>query len=158
MRRSIAALALFRRDADGQTLWLARWNEKWRRFHFVGGHKRPSETFRECVEREVAEELGLTAGADFRCADEPLAHLEYTAWSHGAGQETAYEMELFDVELCRDSARQKVAADSANRWVSQTEIVAGRCADGRPISETMAQLLTKAGLIAEANHAAESPG
>src|SRR5262245_472085 len=99
MRQSIAGLALIRRQQDGRTLWLAQWNPKWQRYNFVSGHKRPDESFRDCVVREVGEELGLSAGTDFHAAAEPLAHLEYTDWSESARQETAYVMELFEVRL-----------------------------------------------------------
>jgi molecular chaperone DnaJ len=64
MRQSVAAVALIRRSEAGQALWLAQWNPHWRRYNFVAGHKRPDESFRQCVVRELAEELGLREGAD----------------------------------------------------------------------------------------------
>src|SRR5205814_72605 len=87
MRQSEAAVALIRREQDGQTVWLAQWNDKWRAYHFVSGHKRSNETFRECLVREVAEELGLKEGANYTAAPMPAAHLEFTAFSQGAGVE-----------------------------------------------------------------------
>lgn len=149
MRESIAAVALIRREQDGQRYWLAQWNRHWQRYHFVGGHKRPEESFRECVVREVSEELGLRDSTDFRAAAEPLARVEYTAWSESAAQETHYTMELFDVELAGDTAWQTVDGDSRNRWLTETEIRAQRCADGQPASESMVRLLTTAKLLAE---------
>ena len=59
MRQSQATVALIRPVHDGQNLWLAQWNPKWRQFHFVSAHRRPDETFRECLVREIAEELEL---------------------------------------------------------------------------------------------------
>jgi ADP-ribose pyrophosphatase YjhB (NUDIX family) len=155
LRRSIASLAIFRGQEGGRTLWLARWNDNWRRLNLVGGHKLPEESFRDCIQREVTEELGLVADVDFRCADEPLAHLEYTAWSHSAGEETAYVIELFDVELCGETAHRMVAGDPMNCWLSSAEILVGSSDDGRPVSETTAQLLTKAGLFSDAGRVSE---
>src|SRR5439155_11076042 len=63
MRQSTAAVALIRRQQRGQTVWLAQWNPGWQRYHFVAGHKRPNETFRECAEREIGEELDLQKGS-----------------------------------------------------------------------------------------------
>ena len=146
MRESIAAAALIRREQDGQTYWLAQWNLHWQRYHFVGGHKRPHESFRECVIREVREELGLCEGADFHAAPEPLAHLEYTAWSESAQQETNYTIELFEVQLVSETARQKVDADKRNRWLAKDELRLQRTAEDMPVSETMALLLSKANL------------
>lgn len=59
MRLSEAAVALIRREHDGPTLWLAQWNQNWRTYTFVGGHRWPEETFRECLVRELGEELGV---------------------------------------------------------------------------------------------------
>jgi hypothetical protein len=60
MRQSLASIALIQRN---QRQWLAQWTENWQGYHFVGGHKRPDESFRDCVIR-VAEELLLAEGTD----------------------------------------------------------------------------------------------
>ena len=143
MRQSTAAVALIRRQQRGQTVWLAQWNPGWQRYHFVAGHKRPNETFRECAEREIGEELDLQKGSDFTVDEEPLAHLEYTAWSEGAKAETNYTAELFQVELNGYAAWERVEANTANRWLSKEEIRSGHCGDGAPVSETMRFFLSK---------------
>jgi hypothetical protein len=93
--------------------------------------------------RELGEELGLREGVDFRLVPEPLAHLEYTAWSESAGAETAYTMELFEVELVEPAARQKVDANPANRWVTKEEIRSERAEHGEPVSPTMGLILSR---------------
>jgi 8-oxo-dGTP pyrophosphatase MutT (NUDIX family) len=140
MRRSIAALALIERDRNGRNEWLAQWNSHWQRFHLVGGHKRGEESFRECVIREIEEELGLRDGVEISVAARPKAHLEFVAW---AQTETAYTMELFEARFRGLAACEKVEANPQNRWLSEAEIRAGRCADGRPVSPTMRQLLAE---------------
>jgi 8-oxo-dGTP pyrophosphatase MutT (NUDIX family) len=142
MRRSVAAAALIRSDENGRTLWLAQWNPRWRGYHLVGGHKRPEETFRECLVREIGEELGLVEDEEFVVAAEPTARLEFTAWSEGAREETSYAMELFAVAL-RGPAREKIDAHSANRWLDEGEIRRGRAADGKAVSPTMHRLLAE---------------
>jgi 8-oxo-dGTP pyrophosphatase MutT (NUDIX family) len=79
--RPIAAFAVIRRDERGQTLRLAQWNPKWGAYHFVGGHKRPEETFRECLVREIGEELHLCEGLDYRIASAAPTHLEFMDFS-----------------------------------------------------------------------------
>src|SRR5262249_17180528 len=119
MRRSLAALALIHRTTDpGETVWLLRWNQRWQAFSFVGGHREDGETCRACCVREVAEELGLHDGGDCHVAMQPLKHLEFTAWSQAAQEDTAYTFELFEVELRTPAARQQVAASPHNRWVT----------------------------------------
>ena len=71
MRSSVAACALFRRaTATGRVEYLARWNDSWNDFHFVGGHIREDESFRDCCVRETTEEFGLVDGRDFGVAAE----------------------------------------------------------------------------------------
>ncbi len=140
VRRSEAAVAVIRRVQDGQTFWLAQWNPKWQAYHFVGGHRRPEESFRECLTREVGEELGLVEGADFQMSPAFPIHLEFTDFSESARTETDYIMELFALEL--DSrAIPKVEGNPENRWLTEAEIEAGRTHDGRPVSTTMRRLL-----------------
>lgn len=147
MRNSVAAIALIPREVDGHTEWLARWNRNWKAFSFVGGHKEVDETFRDCLIREVIEELGLEPDADFHVADSPQSHLEYVGWSDGARAETAYTMELYPVDLTGDFTHEKIDADPDNRWLTAAEIQSARTKDGRPISGTMALLLQMAGLL-----------
>ena len=140
MRQSLAAVAVIRREADGETVWLAQWNPHWHRFNFVAGHKRGDESYRECMVRELGEELGLAEGCHFALPAEPAAHVEFTDWSQSAQEQTAYTMELFDVRLS-DEACRIVDADSRNRWLTEAEIRARACRDGKPVSDTMEQLL-----------------
>lgn len=146
MRQSNAAVALIRRLQDGQTHWLAQWNPRWQKYHFVSGHRRPEETFRECMVRELGEELGLHEGVDFQIPTGSPAHFEYTAWSESAAANTAYTVELFEVELVSFVARQKVDTDTQNRWLTDEEIRSKRCEDGKPVSPTMGLLLSMPGL------------
>jgi 8-oxo-dGTP pyrophosphatase MutT (NUDIX family) len=144
-RRSVAAVALIRRRYGGPMRHLVQWNANWAAFHFVGGHKRPGETFRDCLVREVGEELGLAEAVDFAAPAEPVVHLEFDAMSASTGRMTAYTMEVFEVEILGDAALAKVAANPENRWVSEAEIHSGRCGDGTPISPTTELILSMLG-------------
>ncbi len=144
MRQSIAAFALFHRESEGRALWLAQWNERWEAFHLVGGHKRPTESFRECAIREVSEELRLAEDKEFVVADQPVAHLEYSAWSRSANEQTGYIMELFEARLVGREADRIVNSLPSNRWLSESEILAKKSNDGLAVSETMERLLAEA--------------
>ena len=145
MRESIAALALIRREENGRTLWLARWNPKWERYHFVSGHKHADESFFECVVRELGEELNLARETDFIVGPEDRTRVEFVAWSESAQEDTAYTMELFDVKLTGAGAREKIELDPWNRWLEEAEILSHQAADGNPVSETMERLLAEVG-------------
>jgi hypothetical protein len=149
MRTSVAAFALFRRaDPDGRVEYLAQWNDGWHAFHFVGGHKRDSESFRVCCARDVAEELGLVEGRDFRIAPERRCQLRYIHWSERARANTAYTVELFDSELLSPSVA-SVEADANNRWLIESDIRTGHCRDGKAVSPTMPRILSLAGLMSD---------
>jgi 8-oxo-dGTP pyrophosphatase MutT (NUDIX family) len=148
MRQSEAAVALIRQVRDGQTHWLAQWNDKWGAFNFIAGHRRPDETFRECLVREIAEELHLSEGTDYRVSAEPPIHLEFVDFSQSTQTQTHYIMELFNVEL-NPEVHPRVESNSANRWLSAAEIEAGQTQDGQPVSATMKRLHKMTGTFSE---------
>ncbi|HVA51050.1 MAG TPA: NUDIX hydrolase [Pirellulales bacterium] len=145
MRTSLAALALITRRRTGETEYLAQWNPEWAAFHFVGGHRYADETFRDCLVREIGEELGVAPGG-LAMADDPTARLHYVATSRRAGAETAYTMELFDVELNGDELC-RIEQRPENAWLGSEEISAEAMHDGRAISPTMSLLLGKTGRL-----------
>jgi 8-oxo-dGTP pyrophosphatase MutT (NUDIX family) len=150
MRTSTASLAVIRRPStDGLPLYLAQWNDCWQAFHFVGGHKDDDESHRACLVRELFEELGVLPQPDDpdagglpqtgpRChvGAAPLGRLEYEAFSRSAGERSFYQVELYAVELSPEAIAH-VANNPNNRWVSESEIEAGRCGDGKAVSDTM---------------------
>ena len=88
--------------------------------------------------REIGEELSLTSSTEAMVAGNPQAMLDFSAWSESAGALTSYQMAVFEVELSGDTALATVAGNADNRWVAESEIVAGECVDGTRISPTMA--------------------
>ncbi len=149
MRESAAAVALIRRQENGQSTWLAQWNSKWQRYHFVGGHRQEPETFRDCLVRELVEELGLHELSDVVVAEQPRQRLEFVAWSESSHQQTRYTFELFEVEFAGESVIRKVDANPQNRWVSEAEMRQGGASDGRLISPTMFLVMSQAKLAAD---------
>lgn len=147
---SEAGLALIRRDGPGRVSeYLTLWNDRWARFSLPGGHVEPGETFRVCLVREVAEELGLTDGTDVWVAPEPIAPVcEYRAVSAAAGVVTLYQAALFAVDLLTPDAAERVHRNSACRWVTEPEIRQLACtSDGRPIASQVESVFELAGVI-----------
>ena len=84
LRQSEGGIAVIRRAGrSGRAEWLAQWNERWAAFFLIGGHRETGESFRDCVTREVAEELELGPAA--YAVGDPLARLQYLAPSRSAG-------------------------------------------------------------------------
>ena len=141
MRKSTGALAYLIRNRDEHPELLAQWNEGWQSYSFVGGHKRNEESFRECVIREVNEELRIDEGSEFLVEPTALSHLEYTAWSVRARVATAYTMEVFRVTLVSTDIEAFVSRAAENCWVSFPEIWAGCTENGTHISNTVRDIV-----------------
>jgi len=157
-RESRAAVALICRRKGNENQWLTRWNKNWQCYYFIGGHKLDGESYRECMMREIREELGIRREDGFTVSPEACARLEYAAHSKsaeaetdytvelfGVKAETEYEVELFDVRLVGEVERKKIQSKQAIRWLNEEEIRAGQCADGLPVSETMVRVLDHIG-------------
>lgn len=142
MRKSIASLAFISRRRAEEAEYLAQWNADWSAFHFIGGHKQAEESFRECLLREISEELGPPADG-FAVAADPTAHLHFTAFSRRVRAETGYTIELFDVDLGGGPVLEDLERRPENAWLTTAEIAAGVARDGRAISATMALILWK---------------
>ena len=145
LRESEGGIALITRQVNGTRQWLAQWNDGWGSFFFVGGKREVGETFRQCVSREIEEELGLRE-AQCPVASHPAHQLKYRAISGGAGVLTNYTMELFYAKPM-PAALEHIASNPMNRWLTDEEIQRLEAYDARPISVTMRTLLELAGLL-----------
>ena len=57
MRKSVSSIAIIESPEDACSAWLTQWNENWERLSLIGGHREDGESSRECLVREVREEL-----------------------------------------------------------------------------------------------------
>jgi len=145
LRQSEGGIALIHRTIAGKREWLAQWNDNWKAFFFIGGHRDGTETFRECVIREIEEELGLTE-AGCPVSDFVAHRLEYRAVSRSSGELTHYFMELYRAQPT-PAAVEKIERDSMNKWLDDDEIRRLEAHDGRAVSVSMGMLLGMAKLV-----------
>jgi hypothetical protein len=147
MRQSEGSLAAIERRRGDRVEVLTRWNRGWRALSPVGGHRRPTESFRRCLVREVTEELGLEEGDQFTAGESPLAHLEYDARSESAGVDTAYTLEIYRIALAGPAVEAAVSASPENRWVTADEVGSGATINGVRISPTVARVLAQLAVL-----------
>jgi len=85
MRMSSTALAVFQKSKRP----LSQWNENLNAYSLICGHLEIGESFRECCEREIIEELECQA-SQIQLATIPLTILRFGEFSNSAGEETDY--------------------------------------------------------------------
>jgi 8-oxo-dGTP pyrophosphatase MutT (NUDIX family) len=144
LRRSEAGLALISLTSAGQTEFLCQFHEKTKAFFLIGGHREAGESFRDCVIREVSEELSL-APADFSVANQPQKILHFHARSTSTKLDTEYDIHLFDVTVAT-GALAKVEADPRNTWLTADEVREELFHQGKRISSDMRRILLRSGL------------
>jgi 8-oxo-dGTP pyrophosphatase MutT (NUDIX family) len=143
LRTSEGGLAAIVRKVADRREWLVIWNGRWGAFFLVGGHRLPHETFRECVVREVGEELagpfGMAA-SEYMVATTPTHQHRFRAVSGSTNQWTDYTLEVFAVTLT-PAALGRLADPPAGApriaWVTDAEIHALETSGGQPISPTV---------------------
>ncbi|MDA1043947.1 MAG: NUDIX hydrolase [Verrucomicrobia bacterium] len=129
-------MARITHPVDGASQWFVRWNRKWEYYALIGGHLEPGETYRECLLREIREEIGLQGNA-IRVAEAPVETLSYVAFSKRANEETRYTLCLFDVRIPQATCAAVAEQDDRLRWVSGAEIESGHTRDGKEISDVV---------------------
>ena len=137
MRTSQAALAFITRvNSSGQTEYLTQWNDGWQAYSLIGGHVETGETFRQCCQREIDEELLCTA-SDYELAPYPYATLRFPEFSKAAREMTDYHWQVFLARLS-DDLLGRLPDDC--QWVTADHIRGGRASD-KPIADQVRRVL-----------------
>lgn len=134
---SKAVIALFSRGTNEHPEYLAQWNEHWKCFFLIGGHCLEDVDSRDRAIAKASEELKVLP-EQLQVAESLSGHLAYEALSRRTNELTSYDVQVFDAEL----TGAPLAANPANRWLTQDEIQKGGANDGRPISSTVAALVS----------------
>jgi 8-oxo-dGTP pyrophosphatase MutT (NUDIX family) len=116
---------------------LVQWNKNWNAYSLIGGHVEAGESFRECCQREITEELECSA-EHCQVSQSPQAVLRFREFSSSAHDETEYEWQIFPTEL-DESVLQNLPANCA--WVTPSQIERGYAGDGKPIARQLIRVL-----------------
>jgi len=158
MSQPSASIALFRHPDQPEKLWLAVWDSHANHFDFVTAERLESESWRECLDREIAWTLNLRRGKDYIISSMARLHLELPqsasvlSREEPGGQELKYSaVEFYVVDLYGQAGITTLANNKQLHWLSSEEVLSGRAHDGRPVSRSLVRLLTKADVIARYN-------
>lgn len=142
-----ASIALIRHHDEPEQHWLAFWNDAKSYFSFVIAERLESESWRECLDRELAWQLDLRRGKDYLISSMARLHFEETEVDFNSNDESKLKIEFYVVDPYGRKGREVFAALPNSQWLSNKELMAGRCDDDRPIDPWLVQLLQKADLL-----------
>ncbi len=137
--------------------YLLQWNGNWKMFNLVGGKldnlKGDENSFRRTIQREVAEELGLTCPSEFLVGKE-IAQLRMRQFSQREQIVKNYHFAIFEVAIFPDLPLDWKMPHYFARWlstgrenvfVSRAEIENLCTVSGKPISATTRHILRELG-------------
>ena len=146
MNHFSGSIALLRHPEHLEGQWLAYWNEGRRQYDFVTAERLANESFRECLDREIAWVLDIRRGKDYIMSSQPRLHLDLPIDKEIAG--AFFVTEFFIVDLYGKSGRASVELNKQRRWFTSDEVLSGRTVDGALLNPALVALLNKADVIA----------
>ena len=138
-----SSIALLRHPEQMERLWLAWWNRREDAWDFVTAERLENESFRECLDREIAWVLPLQRSQQYLISSVARLHLDLSADE----METTCAVEFYVVDLYGRTAQEAVDSCDQLRWLSGSELLSGETADGAPVSPRLVKLLQKADVI-----------
>ena len=142
-----ASIALIRHHDEPEHHWLAFWNASQRQFSFVVAERLGNESWRECLDRELAWELDLRRGKDYLISSMARLHYEETTVEPDGDEPSKLEIEFYIVDPYGRAGREIFAALPDSRWLTNNELRAGSCKSGEAIDPWLVDLLRKADLL-----------
>ena len=142
-----ASIALIRHHDEPEQHWLSFWDAAKSHFSFVTAERLESESWRECLDRELAWQLDLRRCKDYLISSMARLHFEETEIDPNSNDESKLEVEFYIVDPYGRKGREAFAGLSNSKWLSNKELMAGRCDDDRHIDQWLVQLLQKADLL-----------
>lgn len=146
MNQFAGSIALIRHPEYLEDQWLAYWEEGRKRYDFVTAERLDNESFRDCLDREVAWVLDIRRGKDYIISSQARLHLDLPIDSEIAG--AFFVTEFYIVDLYGKSGFASVELNKQLRWLTSEEVLSGRTVDGGLLNPALVALLNKADVIA----------
>jgi hypothetical protein len=146
MNHFTGSIALLRHPEHLENQWLAYWNASRKHYDFVTAERLDDESFRECLDREIAWLLDLRRGKDYIISSQARLHLDIPVESEE--DETFFVVEFYIADLYGKSGRASVELNKQLRWLASDEVLSGQTSEGLPVNPSLVALLDKADVIA----------
>ena len=117
-------------------------------FDFISAEPLQSESFRECIDRQVGIELGLKS-ADILVSNMAQLNLECAAKLSGDTDPSHLGVAFYVVHLYSKASRQKAESLSPNEyeWLASEELLCGKTSRGKLVSPILSFLLRRSQVI-----------
>ncbi len=146
MNHFTGSIALLRHPQQLENLWLAHWDARRQHFDFVTAERLDDESFRECLDREIAWVLDIRRGKDYIISSQARLHLDIPVESDDVV--TFYVGEFYIADLYGKAGRAMIEHNKELRWLTSDEVLSGQASDGAPVNPELVALLNKADVIA----------
>ncbi|MFN3157744.1 MAG: hypothetical protein ACE37I_00430 [Rubinisphaera brasiliensis] len=147
MNSFVGSVALVRHPEDEENRWLLKWSDTELQYRMIIAKRLEGETYRECLDREIAWELELRQNRDYLISNMSRLHIEEILQLDDECHGTFFLLEFFAVDLYGKTSKASVEANPALRWISTQEILAGQTQQGEGIDRHLVALLKKFELI-----------
>ena len=147
MIQSPTAIALFRHPEELENLWLVHWNQRAEHFDFVTASRLDNESFRECLDREIAWTLELRRGKEYIISSQARLHLDVPVESPEPDHQQCLSVEFYIVDLFGKNGRISIENNPNVRWLTSEEVLSGMTVDGLTVSAQLVSLLNHADVI-----------
>ena len=146
MNHFTGSIALLRHPDQLENLWLAHWDEGRKHYDFVTAEQLDDESFRECLDREVAWVLDIRRKKDYIISSQARLHPDLPV--EVSDVETFCVVEFYIVDLYGKSGRASVELNRELRWLTSDEVLSRQTSEGVPVIPSLVELLKKADVIA----------
>jgi hypothetical protein len=152
MDKFVGAVALIRHPIELEKQWLAHWDPRYGHYDFVIAARLENDSFRECLDREIAWSLPLRKGKDYLISSVARLHLDATLLISGHSAPMPVTTEFFVVDLYGKSASARVADDPNTRWVTSSEVLDTTTKCGHSISPQLSTMIRIADVFPPNTH------
>ena len=141
------SIALIRCSDAPEKQWLAFMDDSETALSFLTADRLEKESWRECLDRELAWRLELRRGKDYLISSMARRHFDETIDDAGDGRTQHFSYEFFVVDPYGSAGRQAFRVIPNSRWVTNEELRNGATNDGVAVSSWLKDLLLKTDLL-----------
>ncbi len=143
----IGSVALMRHPEEGEKRWMMLWNPKRNQFEMVTALRLENDTYRECLDRELAWKLDLQRGKEYLISSMARLHIEQELTLPRDEKPVFYAIEFYVSDPYGKQSFAKLEERENLHWLTTHEILAGYGPEDRPVDPRLVYLINKFELI-----------